>query len=95
MATTDAHIGLRLSADLLDQVDADAHRLGLTRSALIRTRLQHPDQVDGAVLRDAAQQLRHLLDQIDTGQLGATPLAAPHLRGAADALDLVGADPGT
>lgn len=90
MATNDTMIGLRVSADLLDQVDTDAHRLGLTRSALIRTRLQHPDQVDSAVLLDAAQQLRAVLDQVETGQLGATPLAAPHLRGAADALDLVG-----
>ena len=86
MRTTHHMLAVRVSADLLDQIDTEARRLGLSRSALVRARLQHPDPLDGAVVRDAADQLRGLLDQIDSGHLTATPLAAPHLRGATVAL---------
>ena len=86
MPTTDTMIAVRISAGLLDEIDTEARRLGLSRSALVRARLQHPDPLDGAVVRDAADQLRGLLDQIDSGHLTATPLAAPHLRGATVAL---------
>lgn len=89
MPTTDTMIAVRISADLLDQIDQDARRLGLSRSALVRARMQQADELDAAAVLQAAEQLRAVLDQIDQGQLGATPLAAPHLRGAVDALDAV------
>lgn len=89
MPATETRIGVRVPADLLDRIDRDADRLGLSRSALIRARLEHPDPADAAVLLDAADQLRALLDQVQTGQLSATPLAAPHLAGAVSALDAV------
>lgn len=92
MRTTDTMIALRVSTDLLHQIDTDAQRLGLSRSALVRARLQHPEQVDSAVVRGAAEQLRAVLDLVDTGELAATPLAAPHLRGAVDALDQIDTD---
>ena len=91
MPTTDTMIAVRLSADLLDRIDQDAQRLGLSRSALVRARMEQTADLDAAAVLQAADQLRAVLDQIDQGQLGATPLAAPHLRGAVDALDAVAA----
>lgn len=87
MRTADSYLGVRVSTALLAQLDADAERLGMTRSALIRIRLQYTDDVaDASVIRSAAEQLRAVLDLMDTGDLGGTPVSRHHLAGAADAL---------
>lgn len=78
-------ISARIPTELCAQLDADATRLGLSRTDLVRARLAHPE-VERVAEVQAADQLRSVLALISQGDLTGSPLARHYLTGAADAL---------
>jgi hypothetical protein len=79
-------LAVRIPADLLSAIDAEADSLGVSRSEVVRSRLDAPTSARAEVALAAARQLRTVLDLLDEGELTAHPTARPYLAGAAAAL---------
>jgi hypothetical protein len=82
-------LAVRIPTDLLDALTVEADALGVTRSEVVRARLeQDPVGSRERVATDAARQLRSVLELLDQD---VTPRARHYLSGASAALDAVDA----